>query len=290
MKKILLFFFAIVLCGAMCAQNALPLTHPASTDERDEWVGNQDVTMFVRLEDAEFAMLPHVIDPSLTGVMTKLKFYRNPYEDYNTTSYAIKIYEGGELHLVDEVQGLYDLGSCGELVYEQRFTCEGTGWQEIELTTPYTIPEGDFWVAVKMNGMGTVVIGEEGTATEGEYFYTKMTNFINYWSHTYFFNSYSQYVLYSCGLAIYVEDEEDGFDESNVAAVKVYPNPAQGTVIVEAGMPFELGCYDAMGRMIIQDAVREVRKVLDVSALPAGIYLFRVATADGVVIQRVCVE
>ena len=107
MKKILLFFFAIVLCGAMCAQNALPLTHPASTDERDEWVGNQDVTMFVRLEDAEFAMLPHVIDPSLTGVMTKLKFYRNPYEDYNTTSYAIKIYEGGELHLVDEVQGLY---------------------------------------------------------------------------------------------------------------------------------------------------------------------------------------
>ena len=195
MKKLLFSLIAMLI-----------ISSSAFAQSKNGWTGNDDITLFTRLEDAEFVIVPRAIDPDLDGIMTKVKFYRYPYEEYNTNSYALKIYENINLQLVDPSQGLYDISSSGDLVYEQAFICDITGWQEIELDTPYQLPEGDFWVSIKMNGLGTLVFGGENAAVEGQYFYMDMLNYTYYWRHTYFINSFYNEVLYSCGMGIYTED------------------------------------------------------------------------------------
>lgn len=201
---LLITFFMKKLLFSLIAM--LIMSTPAMAQAKNGWTGNENVNSLTRLQDSEFAIVPRAIDPTLNGVMTKIKFYRQPYEEYNTNSYAIRIYENINLQLVDPTQGLYDISSCGDMVYEQPFICDGTGWQEIELDTPYQLPEGDFWVSIKMNGMGTLVFGGENEAVEGQYFYMDMINYTNYWRHTYFIASSYNEVLYSCGMCVYTED------------------------------------------------------------------------------------
>ena len=201
------FALALVMMAFVApAQEIMKLSNPVASQDKEGWTGNVAVSSFVRLEDAEFAIAPRAFDQNLQGLMTKVKFYRNPYEEYNTTSYTLKIYERPNLVLVNESLGLYDLNSCGELVYEQSFTSTTTGWDEVELVEPYLITDDDFWVSIKMNGLGTVVIGNENNASEGDYFYTKMYEYVNYWSYSYFFNSAYDYILYDCGLAVYTTE------------------------------------------------------------------------------------
>lgn len=288
-KHLLLIIATLTMSLSIAAQNVISLEKPEVSTEKEGWTGNQNVSLFVRLQDSEFVIAPYAIDSTLSGIMTKVKFCRNPYQDYNTNSYAVKIYENIDLQLVDPIQDLYDSSSCGDLVYEQPFICDGTGWQEIELETPYELPEGDFWVSIRINGMGTVVIGDEANAVEGEYLYLDMLNYTYYWRHTYF-DASAGHLLFSCGMAIYTEDNTQSCGEVNSAAFKAYPNPANDILTVEADAMQEIEIFDNIGRKIFSKATDCQQEKIDLSGFPKGIYVVKVVTENGVGEKKVLVD
>ncbi len=74
---------------------------------------------------------------------------------------------------------------------------------------------------------------------------------------------------------------------TNVAAPSVYPNPTTGQLTIETdGLPLlGLEVLDLAGRLQLQGASQQYR--LDLSGLPTGTYLVRIATERGVTTRRV---
>ncbi len=67
--------------------------------------------------------------------------------------------------------------------------------------------------------------------------------------------------------------------ESNLASVKVFPNPGDEMVVVEwqANLARSLEVFDLMGRSVFQDNVAGGRKFIDTSLWSNGIYYIRIA-------------
>ncbi len=253
------------------------------------WIGNENLSMFTRLQDVEYVIAPRQIQPDVNGQITSVKFYHYPYMEYNTNSYTIKIYEGIDLQWYNQNMMLYELSSCGQPVYRQDYTASATGWQTVELDTPYTIPEGEFWVSIQMHGMGTVAFGDQDHAVEGQYYFTEMFNSVWYWKPTYFFDSAAwQDVLYSLGLAVYVE-ESTSVDET-VELVTVYPNPASDRVRVAAEGMQSISIYDLSGRIVREVKVSDDAVSIDLSGLNAGLYFLSVVTEQGTFVERLSVK
>lgn len=284
MKKRILLYLAVAFSSIVCAQNTFKLDIPTVL-EGGGWIGNTNVTNFSLFEDAEYVIAPRMFEPELNGWIDSIKFYHNTYNDYNTDSYTLKVYENVHLELFNEQLHLYAYESCGDLIYSQDFKVTETGWNTIALTNPCHVPEGDFWVGIQMHGQGTIVTGDAGHSVEGMYYYTEMNNSVWYWSPTYFWLNYSD-VLYSCGFAIYVS-EEDAVQEAEVSNVNVYPNPVQGQLTIEGDGLLELQLMDKMGRMISSRPASGRTASMDLCHLPAGVYFVRVVTENGVAVRRV---
>ena len=206
MKKVLFAVIALLFWEFSFGQEIIKLDEVQPTTEKDGWVGNLNVTNFTRLENVKFVISPRHVDPDISGQITQLKFYYHPYQEYNTNSFTLKIFEGVHLEEYNAGLDLYYYSSCGEEVYSQDFTASGDGWFIVDLDVPYQIPEGEFWIGAEMHGMGTLAFGDENNAIRGDYFYTEMYEYDWYWKPTYFFNSMYDYILYSSGLAVKVED------------------------------------------------------------------------------------
>ena len=207
MKKVLFVVLTLLAWGFSFGQEIIKLDNVEAATEKDGWVGNLNVSSFTRLEDAKFVISPRHVDPNISGRITQLKFYYHPYQEYNTTSFTLKIFEGVQLEEYNHSLDLYYYSSCGEEVYSQDFTAAGDGWFTVDLDVPYQIPEGEFWIGAEMHGMGTLAFGNENNAVLGDYYYTEMYEYNWYWKPTYFFNSMYDYILYSSGLAVYVEED-----------------------------------------------------------------------------------
>jgi hypothetical protein len=103
------------------------------------------------------------------------------------------------------------------------------------------------------------------------------------------------------GAVFVVEEAEALFASSQAApvpAVAVHPNPAQGTTTLRFALaaPAEvrLAVYDALGRevAVLVDGVLAAGShaaVLDGASLPAGVYVYRLATGDRVQSGRLTV-
>ena len=92
MKKSLLIIAALIISSFASAQQVLKLENPEQTN-RDGWVGNTNLSHMAMMENTIMVMAPRQIDPDINGKITSLKFYRQVYNEYNTTSYTGKIYE-----------------------------------------------------------------------------------------------------------------------------------------------------------------------------------------------------
>ena len=206
MKKSLLIIAALIISSFASAQQVLKLENPEQTN-RDGWVGNTDLSYMAMMENTIMVMAPRQIDPDINGKITSLKFYRQVYNEYNTTSYTVKIYEGIDLKWYDENMNYYYFNSCGNEVYSQDYTASSEGWQTVELDTPYSIPDGEFWIGVKMNGEGMAVFGDQTGAVLGQYYYSDQYEFEWYWKPSYFVVDWDEY-LFSLGLAVYVEPSD----------------------------------------------------------------------------------
>ena len=203
MKKTLLIIAALIISSFASAQQLLKIENPEPTD-REGWVGNTDLTYMAMMENTIMVMAPRQIDPDINGTITSLKFYRQVYGEYNTTSYTVKIYENIDLQVYDPNMNYYSFESCGDEVYSQDYTASSEGWHIVELDTPYNIPDGEFWIGVKMNGEGVALFGAQESAVLGQYYYSDQYEFVWYWKPSYFVVDWDE-VLFSLGLAVYVE-------------------------------------------------------------------------------------
>ena len=203
MKKTLLIIAALIVSGFASAQQMFKIENPEPTD-REGWVGNTVVTNMAMMENTIMVMAPRQFDPEINGTITKLKFYRAEYGEYNTTSFTLKIYENIDLQVYDPNMNYYSFESCGDEVYSQDFTATEQGWITVELDTPYNIPEGEFWIGVKMNGEGMAVFGNDANSVLGQYYYSDQYEFVWYWKPSYFVVNWDE-VLFSLGMAVFVE-------------------------------------------------------------------------------------
>lgn len=70
-------------------------------------------------------------------------------------------------------------------------------------------------------------------------------------------------------------------------AIQLYPNPAQDQVILDASLEMErISLVNLVGQTIMQVEENSVEQRLDISQLPAGIYMVRVETAEGLWISK----
>ena len=79
-----------------------------------------------------------------------------------------------------------------------------------------------------------------------------------------------------------------GLDENDLQ-VKVYPNPAQSSVTIEAEGMNRAEVYNAMGQCVLSRQVAGSQTLIDVQHFVSGPYLIRVETASGIVNKRITV-
>lgn len=280
MKKSLLIVAALIISSFMSAQQVLKLENPEQTN-RDGWVGNTNLSHMAMMENTIMVMAPRQFDPDINGKITSLKFYRQVYNEYNTTSYTVKIYEGIDLKWYDENMNYYYFNSCGNEVYSQDYTASSEGWQIVELDTPYNIPDGEFWIGVKMNGEGMAVFGDQAGAVLGQYYYSDQYEFEWYWKPSYFVMNWDEY-LFSLGLAVYVEPGDPvycnpvqnlqgiGWAEQLIGAVLTWDTP-------EAGSTGTLMGYNVYRDNVkINDALVEETEFVDSDVVPYETYTYYV--------------
>ncbi len=204
MKKTLLIIAALIISSFVSAQQLIKVENLEPTD-REGWVGNTVVDYMSVMENTIMVMAPRQIEPNISGTITSVKFCHYEYEEYNTRSYTLKIYEDIDLQLFDEYMNYYYFESCGNEVYSQDFTVEeGQGWRTVELDTPYNIPEGEFWVGIKMNGEGMMLYGDNANSVRGQYYYSDRYEWVWYWKPSMFMVNWEE-LLFSNAMAIYVE-------------------------------------------------------------------------------------
>lgn len=82
----------------------------------------------------------------------------------------------------------------------------------------------------------------------------------------------------------------EGIDGAGMPEVRVYPNPADGLLNVEAADITEVSLYSAGGQKVYADRRPAQRLAIDTRRLPAGSYYLRVVTAAGSTVRPVVVR
>ena len=73
-------------------------------------------------------------------------------------------------------------------------------------------------------------------------------------------------------------------------SVKVYPNPTQGLVNVEADNMTHVAVYNLLGQCVLQKDISDSRTVLDLRNAVSGLYLLRITTSEGTLSRRITIE
>ena len=82
-----------------------------------------------------------------------------------------------------------------------------------------------------------------------------------------------------------------GIDEAEAVAVAVYPNPAARLLSVSSSETISrIVLYNALGQQVLESDEEASKVQLDLSALPAGVYTMRVATAAGETTRKLIVR
>ena len=138
---------------------------------------------------------------------------------------------------------------------------------------------------IKLLGANAVTYTDNSVNHEDNYYY-RLYAYYGEWDCTsspanrhYYPNVFELHVYYS----------PTGVDD-NEASLKVYPNPTNGLVVVEADGMSQVSVYNTLGQCILQKNVEGSQTALDLHEAASGLYLLRVKTADGEVSRRIAVE
>ncbi len=152
----------------------------------------------------------HGISPWVGMNVTKIKIF--PAEPTSLCSYAVRIWTG----------------AAGDIAYEQAITPTPDQWNEIILTTPWTIPSGTIVMAgYRCNAQGGYPAGcDAGPQVEG---YGNMIRFNNVWTTL---SALGATLTFNWNIRIYVEDAAGREYE-----ITQYPNNVQnnsGSLLVNS--------------------------------------------------------
>ena len=141
------------------------------------------------------------------------------------------------------------------------------------------------YARIKLLGANATSYTDNGLNQEGDYYY-RLYAYYGEWDCTsapanrhYYSNEFELHVYYS----------PTGVGD-NESSLKVYPNPTQGFVTVEAEGMSQVSVYNALGQCVMQQSVEGQQVVLDLKEAVAGLYLLRVTTKEGEVSRRIVVE
>ena len=165
----------------------------------------------------------------------------------------------------------------------------GTAWPSIEWTAPEDRTPDNYVVVVidhLLNDATTEISG----VTETTYVDEVSTEEVA------FDRSYKVKAIYpECESEFALADNGEDFirisnvsvGENQLSNVKLYPNPTSGQLNIEAEEMTSISVYDLVGQCLMQMSVKDGQATLDMSQLQNGIYLIKVSTANGSVMQRV---
>ncbi len=221
MKRFTLVIVAM-LFGIFAFAQLETIKIPAINDqERSGWVGNTGIeSLFPVSAGIEYAIAPKAISSDMSGTITKVKFYSDAtnYAAYGVTnnSYTIKIYEGS----VDLSAGYADYATSGlTQVYTQDYTATVDGYQEVELTTAYTITSANFYVSIVSNGAGALFMGGNDANSLGQYMMSYDNEGTIIWIANEFTDNNNNPTTNSFTLAVYNEDGQAYQASSDLSAI-----------------------------------------------------------------------
>ena len=164
---------------------------------------------------------------------------------------------------------------------------QGSVWASVEWTAPEDRTPDSYTVIVidhTQNDLETVHSG----VTE--------TKYVDAISEFVVDRSYKVKAVYpECESELALADNgEDFIRISNVSVgenqlfnLKLYPNPTSGQLLIEAEAMTSVCVYDLVGQCMMQIPSNDSQVTLDMSQLQNGIYLIKVSTANGSMMQRV---
>lgn len=219
------------------------------------------------------AMFPASMLAQYAGASIQAVLYIDGGDAQFAGNYEARIYVGGD------AEG-------GTLVSQQAFEVTGleenAGFMTILLDTPVTIDGTEnIWV----------MYYQDGSVQYPALAIPDMGNPNDRWA---FVDGYGWFDLsdiggtYSWLVWAYI----DGWDMigENTQEVNVYPNPTSNFVTVQANGMNHITVLNTIGQVVYDADVDGSLQTLDMSQYEAGVYMVRVATENGVGVQRVVVK
>ena len=138
---------------------------------------------------------------------------------------------------------------------------------------------------IKLLNASAVTFTDNGLSEEGDYYYRLYAYYgaldctSSPANRHYYPNVFELHVYYSpTGMA------------ENEAQLKVYPNPTNNLVTIEAESMTEVLVYNIMGQCVLRKEIAGNQATIDLQHVSEGLYLLRVKTANGIVSKRIAVE
>jgi hypothetical protein len=138
---------------------------------------------------------------------------------------------------------------------------------------------------IKVFNASTVTYTDNSLSQEGDYYYRLYA----YYSSLDCTSSpanikYNPYVF-----ELHAYYSPTGIDEAE-AQVKVYPNPSQGAVTVEAQGMTSIAVYNTLGQCVLRKEVVSDQTILDLKNTAPGLFLLRIDTEYGMISKYVTIE
>ena len=96
--------------------------------------------------------------------------------------------------------------------------------------------------------------------------------------------------VYSYPIIVVTQSQQSVSSFDGTTKWKLYPNPANTTVTVEAEGMNRVVIFDATGREVLRRNVNNDTEHFDVSGLENGVYFFRIETADHMSVRKCIVN
>lgn len=138
---------------------------------------------------------------------------------------------------------------------------------------------------IKLLGATATSYKDNALSIEGDYYYRLYA----YYGDLDCTSAPANRHYYSNVFELHLYYSPTGIDE-NEAQVKVYPNPANELLIVEAEGMRRIELYNVLGQCVVSQEAEGNRTMVDLQQATTGLYLLRVATPEGVVVRRIAVE
>ena len=138
---------------------------------------------------------------------------------------------------------------------------------------------------IKLLGPTATSYKDNSVSVEGDYYY-RLYAYYGEWDCT---SSPANRHYYSNVFELHVYYSPTGVDE-NETRVKVYPNPANDRLAVEAEGISHVELYNTLGQRVVSQEAEGDHVEVDLQQAATGLYLLRVTTSEGIAVKRVTVE